>query len=235
MRILRVRIDRTLACQLESCLGGIGDDRRPLHIAALAFLDLARRFGQMVFDKAKRAAGLEHREHLVERGLGLIGGPEPPVVHVAEGQHDVRRACGNGRLAGDCREHGIAQRAIGFGHRLALGPDSCETLLARRSGIKRAAGREIGRKDLGIPAAAGPDLDDRVTRLHTEKRQRLGGVAESVARDRRGRSRPGFGRRDESGARRGIGCGIRRCGGRQAGSDNQGKARHRTSSQKPAT
>ena len=48
--------------------------------------------------------------------------------------------------------------------------------------ISAAATGHVRRQDLGVPAAAGPDLDDRVVRPHAEESERLIRMAVAVAR-----------------------------------------------------
>ena len=75
-----------------------------------------------------------------------------------------------------------------------------QAALGRGADVGAAALREIGHEDFGIPAAAGPDLDDGVARPHAEEGERLDRVAIAVARDVGGGAR----RRGGGEAQRGL-------------------------------
>ncbi len=186
-RVLRVGVDLRRTRELESSFLGERANGRDLDVATLAFTFCASGFGQAVILDTEHAARLEHGEDFAECGFAVVGlfrlhVTHLPVVHVAEGEHDVgsaRRNAGAAKRGREVRTLDLAvQRRVGIeplGHRLVA--------LARRCrGDQLALRREIGGEDLGVPATARPQFHDGVRRLDADEAERLDRVTVDIAR-----------------------------------------------------
>ena len=164
-----------------------------------------------MIDDAERAARLQHRVHLA-KGLQAViavvaAFAHPPVMDIAEGEDDVRRAVRDPAAgAVKDREGRIADAAVEIGIGGGEGAQPIVPAIAHRRRVIGAVIAQIGRENLGIPTAARPDFHHRVGRPHAEEGERLGRMAIAVARDVGGGAR-----------RRGDGRGERRIGCRSVG------------------
>ncbi len=144
-------------------------------------------------------------------------------MDVAEGQHDIGAAGRNALAEIVGREGRQADGAVAIGmiglHRAEAGEAA-----VGGDGIERAARRDVGRQNFGVPATAGGHFDDHVARIDTEKGERLGRVAVGIARDigrRAGRRGNGGGQSGIDGAGRAA-VADRVDGGRAAGGKRHG-------------
>lgn len=148
-----------------------------------------------MFHHPEDAARFECVEERPEHGLVVAG--FRPVVHVAEGEHEI---------------HGFLRRDVDVLRRVDAGDDDLivdgrvlgEPAQEARAGlavvvvgglvdvgwrrVEAPLVAQDGREDFGVPAAARRDLDDVQMGLESEEKQRLARVAPYVARAARVRT-----------------------------------------------
>ncbi len=159
------------------------------HIATQRVLGFG--VGPAVIFDAENAARLERGKKRAEHlcGVLLVFGGQP-VVHIAEGHHQVGRAGRrNSQLARrpQRRELHVAEH-LGILLDLVLECRNFLALIAEgRSGavlrfIQLALALQYGREHFRVPAATGPDLDDRHVPAQAKEGQRFLGMAKAIPR-----------------------------------------------------
>ncbi|CAN95482.1 hypothetical protein predicted by Glimmer/Critica [Sorangium cellulosum So ce56] len=191
-RVLRIRVDLGLAAELEARRLDLLDHPRFREVSLLRALIGVGVGLRPVRHDTEDAARLERLERLGDVGVELA--VPVPAVRLANGDDEVGLAL-DPELRAVAIDHDDIDLAEQLGRLLdhALHALAIERVARVRGAVRierrddeLALLREHRREQLGVPALAGPELDDRARLLEAEELQVLdrvpGGVAVGVAR-----------------------------------------------------